>query len=278
MANVLHRVTRKYLRSVNTPKFSPAEYIINPDLSTLKGLAPFFSKGVGQNAGDPIVGDVLEPWSQAELDAYNNPKLAEQAKSRLLGPNGASNAVQEFFDDFFGGVNTQIWDPTTGAGTVSPLRPGEVRLESPAVAGQAAVLITRNMQVQGPRFLDLGFRIAEVTAGNQRISIGLFADANNYLVFRRQNGGNWIADANKGGTSTTVDTGFGAIAGYNVFLMEKSRGNAVFKINGRDAGTIAGNDLPSGPLEFIVRLDSLAGVSAVRHLDLDAVRLHVQRP
>lgn len=42
MSNVLNRTTRKLLTSVNTPDYSPAEWIIRPDLSAVKGVDPKF--------------------------------------------------------------------------------------------------------------------------------------------------------------------------------------------------------------------------------------------
>lgn len=37
MANVLHRISKVYLRSVNTPEYSADDWIINPNLSAVKG-------------------------------------------------------------------------------------------------------------------------------------------------------------------------------------------------------------------------------------------------
>ena len=38
MANVLHRTTKQYLKSVNTPDYPVADWIVNPDLSAVTGF------------------------------------------------------------------------------------------------------------------------------------------------------------------------------------------------------------------------------------------------
>lgn len=37
MASVLHRISKQYIDSVNTPDFDPTDWIINPDLSAVSG-------------------------------------------------------------------------------------------------------------------------------------------------------------------------------------------------------------------------------------------------
>ena len=39
MADVLHRITRVLKKSVNTTDYSPAEWIINPDMSSVEGFS-----------------------------------------------------------------------------------------------------------------------------------------------------------------------------------------------------------------------------------------------
>lgn len=42
MANVLNRVTKEYLVSVNTPEYDPAVWIINPDVSAVAGQPTYY--------------------------------------------------------------------------------------------------------------------------------------------------------------------------------------------------------------------------------------------
>lgn len=57
MANVLHRITKQYLISVNTPEYDSATWIINPDLSAVANLAVNYWK---------ITGDIVDVMSEAE--------------------------------------------------------------------------------------------------------------------------------------------------------------------------------------------------------------------
>lgn len=38
MASVINRITKEFLESVNTPDYSPTDWIINPDLSSVNGI------------------------------------------------------------------------------------------------------------------------------------------------------------------------------------------------------------------------------------------------
>jgi hypothetical protein len=69
MADVLNRTTKELRRSVNTPDYDPAEWIIDPDLSAVAGFAPRYWK---------ITGDVVSLVDQAERDAVDA-ALAQQA-------------------------------------------------------------------------------------------------------------------------------------------------------------------------------------------------------
>lgn len=67
MASVLNRTTKEFLRSVNTPEYDVAEWIINPDLSALAGVPIKYWK---------ISGDAVTEMTQAEKDAVD---AAEQS-------------------------------------------------------------------------------------------------------------------------------------------------------------------------------------------------------
>jgi hypothetical protein len=62
MADVVNRTTKQYLQSVNTPDFSPAQWIINPDLSAVAGQPSKYWTITGdvitlQNAGEQAATD-----------------------------------------------------------------------------------------------------------------------------------------------------------------------------------------------------------------------------
>lgn len=67
MANVLHRITKKYLESVNTPDYPTEDWIINPVLPNCKS-----SEWV-------IEGDVVRETTQAEKAANFAAKKADKA-------------------------------------------------------------------------------------------------------------------------------------------------------------------------------------------------------
>lgn len=62
MANVLNRTTREYRESANTPDFPADQWIINPDLSAVAGVARKYWK---------ILLDAVLAMTQAERDAVD---------------------------------------------------------------------------------------------------------------------------------------------------------------------------------------------------------------
>lgn len=70
MANVLHRVTKQYRKSVNTPDFPVGVWIINPDVSAVQGFA---------NKYWVITGDVVTLMNQISRDAIDT---AEESARR----------------------------------------------------------------------------------------------------------------------------------------------------------------------------------------------------
>lgn len=69
MAAVLHRTTKQYLPSVNTPDYSPAQWIINPDLSLVAGFPSIYWV---------ITGDNVTLMDQAARDAVDAALLEAQ--------------------------------------------------------------------------------------------------------------------------------------------------------------------------------------------------------
>ena len=90
MANVLHRITKTWIESVNTPDYSVAEWIINPDLAAVEHLESRYWK---------IVGDSVLPMSSAESEAVDRQEpflgmnLAESKALARLHVNNHRDAV-----------------------------------------------------------------------------------------------------------------------------------------------------------------------------------------
>ena len=64
MADVLNRVTKQFLRSVNTPDYPAEDWIINPDLTEVAAVPWRYWK---------IVGDAVLPMTQAEREEVDRP-------------------------------------------------------------------------------------------------------------------------------------------------------------------------------------------------------------
>jgi hypothetical protein len=90
MANVINRTTLQYLKSVNTPNYPTAAWIINP---TLPQIAPKYWKISGD--------DVLE-MSQAEKDAVD----AAEATARIAAKEAQLKNV--LFADPLSGLSTNV--------------------------------------------------------------------------------------------------------------------------------------------------------------------------
>ena len=88
MARAIHRTIYNYLRSVHTPDFDPADWLINPDLSGVSGVPEKYWK---------VSGDSVVEMSQAEKDAVDaaNAPFDElmQAYSEIETQNGSSTYV-----------------------------------------------------------------------------------------------------------------------------------------------------------------------------------------
>ena len=74
MANVVHRTTKEYRRSVNTPDFDSGTWIINPDMTALVGVP---------NKYWNISGDLVTEMSQNEKDTLDAAEaVANEASDR----------------------------------------------------------------------------------------------------------------------------------------------------------------------------------------------------
>ena len=88
MSSVLHRTTRQYLSSVNTPDYPVIDWIINPDLSAITGFA---------NQYWIITGDVITLMDQSARDAVDVTNLSD-ARDRIANElDKTQDATIEFF-------------------------------------------------------------------------------------------------------------------------------------------------------------------------------------
>ena len=79
MSNVLHRITRKYTRSVNTPDYPVLDYIINHDLSAVSDFPNKYWK---------IAGDTVTLMSQSQRDTVD----ADLAAAQVIAEKEAAKA------------------------------------------------------------------------------------------------------------------------------------------------------------------------------------------
>ncbi len=86
MANVLHRTTLDYRESVNTPDFPVAQWIIDPDLSAVAGVAHKYWK---------ILIDAVLAMTQVERDAVDAAEVTarrDAAVATLIQVEGVQRA------------------------------------------------------------------------------------------------------------------------------------------------------------------------------------------
>lgn len=110
MANVVNRTTVEYIKSVNTPDYSPAEWIINPDLSALDDVPHRYWK---------VVGDDVVEMDQAEKDAVDAAIAEKQHESMLMGRKVDSLPVT-ILDDLFNEEVYRIGGKVPVKGTLYP--------------------------------------------------------------------------------------------------------------------------------------------------------------
>lgn len=82
MANVLHRITKQYIRSVNEPEYPLIDWIHNPDLSAVIGFAShhWVITGdavtlMGQASRDAVDAEMLESSKDAEASRMDSDKV-----------------------------------------------------------------------------------------------------------------------------------------------------------------------------------------------------------
>lgn len=103
MSNVLNRVTKQYLLSVNTPDYSTNEWIINPDLSRVQEVDNKYWKVVGDSVvrmddreasavdANDIVNDKIESIANAK-------RFADQSLMALYSTAAIVSALSGYID------------------------------------------------------------------------------------------------------------------------------------------------------------------------------------
>lgn len=87
MAAVLHRVTKQYLPSANTPDYPTQDWIINPNLSAVIGFDSRYWK---------INGDTVSLMTQGERDAVDAAALVAARDSIAAQFQQQENAMRAF--------------------------------------------------------------------------------------------------------------------------------------------------------------------------------------
>lgn len=98
MANVLNRVTREFIASVNTPDFPETDWIINPDLTAVAGFDPAYWVVAGNNV--------------TLANAANRLIVDDNAFTALI--NAQSTTSELFGDGSDGPVTIAVDTPLTG--------------------------------------------------------------------------------------------------------------------------------------------------------------------
>ena len=88
MSNVLNRINKKFLQSVNTPEYSGVDWIINPDLSGVEG----FDSKYWVITGDVIT--LMEKSARDSIDVQITSNQRDYIASRL-------DAIQDADVEFY---------------------------------------------------------------------------------------------------------------------------------------------------------------------------------
>lgn len=86
MADALHRTTKELRRSVHSPAYDPAEWIINPDLSAVTGVPQ--SRWI-------IDGDAVRPPDAGETAAFDLADLQAAKEAKITAINAKTGQLIE---------------------------------------------------------------------------------------------------------------------------------------------------------------------------------------
>lgn len=84
MSSALHRTTKEYLESVNTPEYPTETWIINPDLSSVSGVDSKYWK---------ITGDVVSEMNQTEKDAADTAEQEAEIIESVIVDSAAESIL-----------------------------------------------------------------------------------------------------------------------------------------------------------------------------------------
>ncbi len=86
MGTVLHRTTKEIRRSINTPDYPPADWLVNPDLSAVEGHPD--SRWI-------VDGDAVRLPNESELPAIEAAELAAAKAEKMEAINAKTAALIE---------------------------------------------------------------------------------------------------------------------------------------------------------------------------------------
>jgi hypothetical protein len=89
MANVVNKTTGEFLQSVNTPDFSESEWLINPDISTVRLVPNRYWKVVGTDVVEMSMDE--KAAVDASIDTLNKSYTAKSFE--LKSPDGSIFSV-----------------------------------------------------------------------------------------------------------------------------------------------------------------------------------------
>lgn len=89
MANVLHRISKVYLLSQNTPDFPVSDWVVNPDLSAVAGYASKY----WTIAGDTV--SLMTPAQRQAVDdqEFTDAAIGEQTSDQIFGDGSDGDIV-----------------------------------------------------------------------------------------------------------------------------------------------------------------------------------------
>ena len=88
MADVVNRVTRQFIRSVNTPDYPTIDWIINPDMGAVVGFNGKYWI---------ITGDIITLMDQAARDVVDAAELSDRRDSIASELDNTQDVMIEFF-------------------------------------------------------------------------------------------------------------------------------------------------------------------------------------
>jgi len=86
MSDVLNRTTLQFKKSVNTPDYPTGDWVVNPDMSPVAGVAQKYWK---------LTGDIVSEMTQAEKDAVDDASTIYAKTYKVLTYNSDNSLTKE---------------------------------------------------------------------------------------------------------------------------------------------------------------------------------------